>query len=92
MTDTAWDYIFVLWLLTIVGAVLCMVSWQINSTIRSNRQARTREQLEFSYREIAERAVLAQEDVAAQMKVLHEHVADLRARVTSIERMLREVE
>lgn len=92
MTDTAWDYIFVLWLLTIVGAVLCVVSWQITATVRANQQVRARAQLEFSYREVAERAVSAQEDIAAQMTVLHEHVADLRARVSSIERMMREVE
>lgn len=75
-------------LVLILGTiVLIVVIWQGMITARS-RASVAREE---AYRTLAERATAAQEQTAADQEKIAEGMADLRVRVASIEKLLREV-
>ncbi len=71
-----------------VTTVITVVVWQSLGTWRA-RMAVSREN---AYRQLAEEATTAQRSVAEQQQMIIAELADVRARMSEIERMLRDVE
>ena len=84
--------IFVMGMTAILAIVAYLVIWQIFKT-RQNRYstdaALARDQ---AYRKLAEEIAAAQEQTAEDLATLRRDMADVRQRVASMERLLREVE
>lgn len=75
-------------LLVLVG----MVIWQVFKTYQTRLAVDAHTAQEAAYRSLAERGARAQEQASEQLTLLQENVAELNSRVTSIERLLKEVE
>lgn len=84
--------IFVMGMTAILAIVAYLVIWQIFKT-RQNRYstdaALARDQ---AYRKLAEEIAASQEQTAEDLATLRRDMADVRQRVASMERLLREVE
>jgi heme/copper-type cytochrome/quinol oxidase subunit 2 len=83
---------FVLGIMTIVAIVATVLIWQIFRTRQATIESRARIAQEEVYRRLAEEGTSAQNRTAAELTQLTEGMADLRVRVATIERMLREVD
>lgn len=83
---------FVLGIMAIVAMVVVILIWQIFRTKQSTIESRATIAHEEAYRRLAEEATSVQNRTAAELNQLTEGMADLRVRVTNIERLLREVE
>ncbi|HUG15302.1 MAG TPA: hypothetical protein VMM78_09810 [Thermomicrobiales bacterium] len=92
MGEVGWGITFLLGMSVIIASVLNLILWQVMMTRRVTEEARIKAASETAYRDIAERATAAQETTGQQLNELRAHMADLRARVGDIERMMREVE
>jgi hypothetical protein len=71
-----------------VTVVIAVVVWQVFGTGRAAILARS----EKAYRQLAERAVVAEEKTAEQLARAAEELTGLRERTAELERMLRTVE
>lgn len=83
---------FVLGMMFIIALVASLVIWQVFRTKQSTIESRAAIAHEEAYRRLAEEVTSIQNRTAAELHQLTEGMADLRVRVTTIERMLREVE
>jgi Flp pilus assembly protein TadB len=83
---------FVLGVMAITALVATVLIWQIFRTRQATIESRARIAQEEAYRRLAEEMTSVQKRTASELDQLTEGVADLRVRVASIERMLREVE
>lgn len=83
---------FVLGIMTIIAIVVSIVLWQVFRTKQQTIESRAQIAQEEAYRKLAEEATSVQNRTAAELHQLTEGMADLRVRVATIERMLREVE
>lgn len=77
------------WLIIII---IGLIIWQVFKTNRAKSENAAVIAQEQAYRKLAEEATSVQNRTAAELHQLTEGMADLRVRVTTIERMLREVE
>lgn len=84
--------IFVISIVAIVAAVALVLIWQIFKTSQARTAAAVTAARDEAYRKLAEQSALAQETMAADFATLNTSIADLRERVASIEKMMREVE
>jgi ABC-type Fe3+-hydroxamate transport system substrate-binding protein len=80
--------LFGLGFMLLVTAVTVVVIWQVAVSIRA-RAAVSREQ---EYRRLADQAVATQEAAQRQLAELSDRMADIQARMASLERVLKEVE
>ena len=80
--------LFGLGFMLLVTAVTVVIIWQVAVSIRA-RAAVSREQ---EYRRLAEQAVGTQETAQRQLGELNDRMADIQARMASLERVLKEVE
>jgi ABC-type Fe3+-hydroxamate transport system substrate-binding protein len=80
--------LFGLGFMLLVTAVTVVVIWQVAVSIRA-RAAVSREQ---EYRRLADQAVATQEAAQRQLAELSDRMADVQARMASLERVLKEVE
>ena len=83
---------FVLGIMFIVAIVATVLIWQIFRTRQATIESRERIAQEEAYRRLAEEMTSIQKRTTAELDQLTEGMADIRVRVASIERMLREVE
>ena len=83
---------FVLGIMTIVAMVSVVLIWQVFRTRQATIESRAKIAQEEAYRRLAEEAMSVQHRTAAELTQLTEGIADLRVRVATIERVLREVE
>jgi hypothetical protein len=83
---------FVLGIMMIFAVVASVLIWQIFRTRQATIESRARIAQEEAYRRLAEEATSVQNRTAAELSQLTEGMADLRVRVATIERVLREVE
>ena len=74
--------------LVLVGVLI----WQAFKTYQTKIALDANSSHEAAYRALAEQATAAQQQVNGQLIRLNEHVAELNARLASIERLLKEVE
>lgn len=72
--------------------LIAMLIWQIFRTRQATIENRAMIAHEEAYRRLVEEATSVQNRTAAELNQLTEGMADLRVRVTNIERLLREVE
>lgn len=84
--------LFVLVILTLITFAVCFGAWQYMKTRRATLESRAEIAREEAYRRLAEEATSVQNRTAAELHQLTEGMADLRVRVATIERVLREVE
>jgi hypothetical protein len=84
--------LFTLVVLTLVTFAICFGIWQYLKTRRATLESRADIAREEAYRRLAEEATSVQNRTAAELHQLTEGMADLRVRVATIERVLREVE
>ena len=84
--------ILVVGTLVLATIIICVVLWQVFRTRRATLESRAMIAQEEAYRRLAEEATSTQKRTAAELNQLTEGMADLRVRVATIERMLREVE
>lgn len=83
---------FTLGMMTIFALVGTVLIWQIFRTRQATIESRAHIAQEEAYRRLAEEMTSVQKRTASELDQLTEGIADLRVRVASIERMLREVE
>lgn len=83
---------FVLGIMTIAALVAVVIIWQVFRTRQATIESRAQIAQEEAYRRLAEESTSVQKRTASELDQLTEGMADLRVRVASIERMLREVE
>jgi hypothetical protein len=60
--------------------------------VSAGRQARLRVTTEGAYRELAQQAIAAQDAGAKSLAAVHGDLSEIKSRIASIEKMLREVE
>lgn len=84
--------ILVVGTMVLVTIIIVVVLWQVFHTRRSTLESRAMIAQEEAYRRLAEESTSLQHRTAAELNQLTEGMADLRVRVATIERMLREVE
>lgn len=84
--------LFTLVVLTLVTFAICFGIWQYLKTRRATLESRAEIAREEAYRRLAEESTSVQNRTAAELHQLTEGMADLRVRVATIERVLREVE
>jgi flagellar basal body-associated protein FliL len=84
--------IFVISIVAIIAAVVLVLIWQISKTAQARAAATTTASQGEAYRALAEQAAAAQEKMATDLVALNVTITDLRERVASIEKMMREVE
>lgn len=72
--------------------IAAIVIWQVFKTRQATIESRATIAREEAYRKLAEESTSIQNRTAAELSHLTEGIADLRVRVTNIERLLREVE
>lgn len=84
--------LFVLGMMAIFAVVASILIWQVFRTRQATIESRAQIAREEAYRRLAEEAVSVQNRTSAELAQLTEGMADLRVRVATIERMLREVE
>jgi hypothetical protein len=83
---------FVLGIMAIFAVVVSILIWQVFRTRQATIESRAQIAREEAYRRLAEEGVSVQNRTAAELTQLTEGMADLRVRVATIERVLREVE
>ncbi|MDQ2653290.1 MAG: hypothetical protein M3Z20_09610 [Chloroflexota bacterium] len=74
--------------LVLVGVLI----WQLFKTYQTKLAVDAHVAQEAAYRALAEQSARAQEHAAEQLSLVHENVAQLNTRVSSIERLLKDVE
>ncbi|MDW5324813.1 hypothetical protein [Plantactinospora sp. KLBMP9567] len=88
MGSDAWTMLLVLGIFTLATTVVVVVIWQAFATWPARATlARERE-----YRALAETAVATQEKTERRLEEVTGQLAEIRDRVTALERLLREVE
>ena len=84
--------LFTLGMMAIFAVVASILIWQVFRTRQATIESRAQIAREEAYRRLAEESVSVQNRTAAELAQLTEGMADLRVRIATIERMLREVE
>ena len=74
--------------LVLVGVFI----WQVFKTYQTRLAVDAHAAQEAAYRALAERSTRAQEHATEQLALLQENVAEMKTRVASIERLLKDVE
>lgn len=80
---------------TVSALVLVLVGvliWQVFKTYQTKLAVDAQVTQETAYRALAEQSTRAQEQTTAQLALLQAQASELNTRVTSIERLLKEVE
>ncbi|TDB78011.1 hypothetical protein E1264_37085 [Actinomadura sp. KC216] len=75
-------------LFIVVGAVAIVLIWQVFATWRAKVQLAREE----AYRKLAERSITTEMETREDLLRISESLADLQKRMTSIERVMREIE
>ncbi|HEX6757034.1 MAG TPA: hypothetical protein VF086_01270 [Propionibacteriaceae bacterium] len=88
MNEITVGTLFGLGFMLLVTAVTVVVIWQVAVSIRA-RAAVSRER---EYRRLADQAIATQETAQRQLAELNDRMADIQARMASLERVLKEVE
>jgi Tfp pilus assembly protein PilO len=90
--DVVWPGILVsiVLFITIAGVLIALI-WQGFGVWRVKVAAREAVAWDEAFRRLAEEATAAQRETAGTLQALKAELADLRSRVTEIERLLREV-
>lgn len=95
-TNEVWagwgSVIFVMGMTAIIALVAYLVIWQIFKTRQNRYSTDAALARDEAYRKLAEEISASQEQTSEDLTSLRKDMADIRQRVASMERMLREVE
>jgi hypothetical protein len=91
MGDTGWGIVFVLGLTAAIAAIIIVAMWQIFSVARTDTKARAELARDDAYRSLARETAAAQQAIADEQGKIARDLADLRDRMVSVEKMMREV-
>ncbi|RFS87312.1 hypothetical protein D0T12_03495 [Actinomadura spongiicola] len=88
MEDDAWGILIGAVLFIVIGAVAIVLIWQVFATWRAKVQLAR----EDAYRKLAERSLRTEMETREDLLRISENLADLQKRMTSIERVMREID
>lgn len=88
MADDAWGILIGMVLFLVIGAVSIVLIWQVFATWRAKVQLAR----EDAYRKLAERSITTEMETREDLLRISENLADLQKRMTSIERVMREID
>lgn len=88
MEDDAWGILIGGVLFIVIGAVAIVLIWQVFATWRAKVQLAR----EDAYRKLAERSITSEMETREDLLRISESLADLQKRMTSIERVMREID
>lgn len=91
MGDTGWGIVFILGIVAAVAAIAIVIIWQGISVERTKITAETELARDDAYRTLARDATAAQQAIADEQHKIARDLADLRERMVSVEKMMREV-
>lgn len=91
MGDTGWGIVFVLGIVTAITIVIVVVAWQILGIGKAATVADKELARDTAYRTLAEEATAAQRALADEQRKIAREMAEIRERMISVERMLKEV-
>jgi uncharacterized membrane protein len=91
MGDAGWGIVFVLGMTAFVAVIIVVVLWQIFSVARTKVTAETELARDDAYRTLAREATAAQQAIAEEQRKIARDLTDLRDRMISVEKMMREV-
>lgn len=77
--------------MVLIGLLLALIIWQVFRTAQSKIVVAETVARDEEYRKLAEQTATAQDKLASQQQRIADDMADLRERITAIERMLSEV-
>lgn len=83
------EFVYFTTICLVLGTILLIFGMKYFSAIQ---QARARRAGDEAYRDIAAKAVSAQDETLAALAAVNANLADLKARVATVEKILREVE
>lgn len=72
-----------------LGTVIAIFAMKYFSSVR---QAQARIAIENSYRELAQKAVAAQSENTASLSAIRAELAEIKSRLSAVEKILKEVE
>ena len=91
MSDTGWGIIFVLGVVAAIALIISIVVWQAFKTQQANATSRAAIAQDGAYRALAEEVTTATRKSAEEQERIFAELAELRGRLTAIEKLLREV-
>ena len=91
MGSEGWGIVFVLGIVAAITVVIVVIAWQILGIGKASTIAEKELARDGAYRALAEEATAAQQALAEEQRKIARDVADLRERMVSVERMLKEV-
>jgi hypothetical protein len=91
MGEQGWDVVFVLGIVLAVAAIIIVATWQIFAVGRTSVSAGAEMARDDEYRTLARDATAAQQAIAEEQRKIARDLADLRERMESVEKMMREV-
>lgn len=83
------EFVFFTTICLVLGTILLIFGMKYFSAIQ---QARARRATDEAYRDIATRAVSAQDETLAALAAVNANLADVKTRLATVEKILREVE
>jgi hypothetical protein len=91
MGDEGWGIILVLGIVVSVAAIIIVATWQIFAVGRTSVSANAELARDDEYRTLAREATASQQAILEEQRKIARDVADLRERMESVEKMMREV-
>ena len=91
MSDQGWGIVFVLGIVAVLAVVAIVLVWQIFRTAQSKMQADAITARDHDYRQLASESTTAQQKIAEEQLRIADELAELRSRLTAIEKLLSEV-
>lgn len=83
------EFVFLTTICLVFGTILFIFGMKYFSAIQ---QAKVRRASDEAYRDIATRAVSAQDETLAALAAVNANLADVKTRLATVEKILREVE
>ncbi|WP_031516550.1 hypothetical protein [Desulfofalx alkaliphila] len=82
---------FVLFILTLITIIAVTAISQISKNIRAKNAGIAEAARDEAYRKLAEESISAQQKMVEKQENMANDIADIKARISAIEKMLREV-
>ena len=91
MSDAGWGVTLVIVVVIAIAAIIIVATWQSLKTNQARHTSKADIARDDAYRKLAEEAVAAQRATAEQQQQIAGELAELRTRMSAIEKVLHEV-
>jgi hypothetical protein len=91
MSDTGWGILFLLGIIAAVALIISISVWQVFRTQQTHAASKVALTHDGAYRALAEETSLAIRKSTEQQERMAAELAELRARLTTVERLLKDV-